>query len=348
MRTGTCIPLRRTLVVRPRSPDVWGLIIGAIAVISVIFVLQEVGLDGNMFMCDDDSVPPPEALADDADAYASDPGAPVGAPIAAAPLSKSGAPGAAGGAAKRTVHRLRYLLHTLPESMYFCYRSFNNAAVDLQAVTWGGRFTILAFGLFLLVTITVYQSALTTMMVNYERVATIEDIQQGIQLGMKFCAQRVNALHVQRLYPAATFITDPADGEVGLQSRSDVFALMDAGQCDLGISYGQDLEREHGSGLHCQKMMVRTHHGQLHAGMCTCTSLLSRARARACPRACRSASRWRPRLRASRSRPAWLTRSAGGCSTPSMAASGRRSSSAARPPTSARPGRAASSRARCG
>jgi hypothetical protein len=142
------------------------------------------------------------------------------------------------------------------ESNYFVWRSIFGGACELQAVSWGGRMTILGFGLFVLFLLTVYQSALTTQMVATKVLANVENIDEGIRLGMRFCGQRVTAQQVQVLYPRATFTSDPVDGKLGLISRSDVFTSMDQGACDLGVVYEQDLEREHGGGRHCTKMII--------------------------------------------------------------------------------------------
>ena len=123
-------------------------------------------------------------------------------------------------------------------------------------MSWGGRITILGCGLFILFLITVYQSALTTQMVNTQVLGNVASIEEGIRQGMRFCAQRVTAQQVAVLHPTAAFTTDPADGLLGLISRSEVFAQMDGRSCDLGIVYEQDLQREHGKGQHCDKMLI--------------------------------------------------------------------------------------------
>jgi hypothetical protein len=148
-------------------------------------------------------------------------------------------------------------------------------------------------------------------MVNRQNYGRVRDIDDGIDKGLTFCAQRVNAQHVAGLYPRIIFIADPNDGltgmlhrapsltptgmlhrapslaptpplslsscpgcssrgdrvmkmrasvrvRAGLQSRQDIFRLMDSRACDLGIVYKQDLEKEHDSGRHCNKMRVGT------------------------------------------------------------------------------------------
>jgi len=216
------------LIWHPFSPGAWGLLLGAIFTMAVIFVVQEMAHQGSMFERSPDE--PPDA----------------------APTKETGT----NLKLESAWQSFKSVVKTAPESVYFCFRSFLGGACELQAVTWGGRITILAFGVLIVVFLTVYQSALTTQMVNKQKYAKIDSIEEGIQLGMNFCAQRVTAEQIIRLYPAAHFTTDPSDGQLGLVSRSDVFRHMDIGLCDLGVAYGQDLEREHGIGQHCTKMLV--------------------------------------------------------------------------------------------
>jgi len=151
---------------------------------------------------------------------------------------------------------MRSALVPILESSFFVWRSIFGAACELQAVSWGGRVTILGFGIFILFLVTVYQAALTTQMVNANVISSVRNIDEGIALGKRFCGQRVTALQAAVLYPTALFTSDPSDDGIGLISRSDVFAQMDSGLCDLGVVYEQDLEREHSLGAHCDKMLI--------------------------------------------------------------------------------------------
>ena len=85
------------------------------------------------------------------------------------------------------------------EGGFFTLRSVLGGACELQAVSWGGRLTVLALGLFILFFLTVYQSALTTQMVTAQEWGTVHNIDEGIVRGLRFCAQRVTAAQIARM-----------------------------------------------------------------------------------------------------------------------------------------------------
>lgn len=75
----------------------------------------------------------------------------------------------------------------------------------------------------------------------------VKSIEEGIERGMAFCAQKLVADSVLGLYPAAIIARDP-DGEIGFKGRSTVFNGMDEGLCQLGIVYQQDFQRAQSEG----------------------------------------------------------------------------------------------------
>jgi len=93
-------------------------------------------------------------------------------------------------------------------------------------------------------------------MVNNQKFGIVNDINEGIHLGKRFCAQRSTANQVLKSFPAAQFTSDPSDGLIGLKHRAEPFIQMDSGLCDLGLIHKEDLEAEHSRGRHCNKVRI--------------------------------------------------------------------------------------------
>jgi len=135
----------------PFSPGAWLLIGATLLSISLVFVVQEGHMDGSMFERNDSELKAPCKSEPKATEQSADDQHP----------QRLGGQGPRRPSCTEEVKaqrgKLRKSVELVPEAVYFSFRSFVGAACELQAVSWGGRITILTFGLFIFITTTVYQ-----------------------------------------------------------------------------------------------------------------------------------------------------------------------------------------------
>jgi len=204
-----------SLVTSPMSGAVWALLFGTLALVTFTFAKQEGGLAGSMF--------------DDSD-FGSE-------------------RSSARGCTPRVV--LRWLLKGLKnqiESFYFGMRSLFGGAVEHQAVSWGGRITLMALGLFILFSLTVYTATLTSQMVVRAQHATFNSFAEARNAGVPMCVDRVLYRVVHASYPSEAYVPMP--------NRSAVFDAMVAGECLVGVVWSEDLHEKHGKGAVCNMLAI--------------------------------------------------------------------------------------------
>ncbi|CAB9520799.1 glutamate receptor [Seminavis robusta] len=170
-------------------------------------------------------------------------------------------------------HRPIRLTTQLFQALYMSFLSFTSESYDISVITAGGKIHLLGIFSFLILVLAVYTANLAAILTTSAQSTAVETVEEALQAGYNFCANRKLALTIMKLYTIdpARFAVDPesegGDGMPGFncarcqgRQRAIDFMKQDHNDpslyCDAAFVTLQELEVMHQFGLHCNKTVV--------------------------------------------------------------------------------------------
>ena len=135
---------------------------------------------------------------------------------------------------------------------------FAQGSVNDDPMTWGGRFTLLAIAVQILLVGASYTANLTNFLVRGGLQISVESVEDAIGQRLRVCVLRNKIAILDNTYgkDIIRYAIDPVDGLPGFPDRAALFPAMDDGICSCAVAGLEEMAVFHGAGLHCEKNTV--------------------------------------------------------------------------------------------
>jgi len=125
---------------------------------------------------------------------------------------------------------------------------------DEEATSWGGRFTLLAIAVIVLLEGASYTANLTNFLIRHDMGGSIESMEEAIQQNVPVCVLRNKLTILDSIYGEnkIQYAKDPLDDLPGFNDREELFPAMDDGTCVCAVASEEELAMIHAEGLYCE------------------------------------------------------------------------------------------------
>mmetsp|Transcript_25086 Transcript_25086/g.26920 ORF Transcript_25086/g.26920 Transcript_25086/m.26920 type:complete len:659 (-) Transcript_25086:209-2185(-) len=126
--------------------------------------------------------------------------------------------------------------------------------VEGEKETWGGRFTLLAIAVVVLLEGASYTANLTNFLVQQGMPGGIESMEDTIQQTVPVCVLRNKIPILDNVYgkDKIKYAISPVDDLPGFLDREELFPAMENGTCVCAVASEEELTMLHAEGLHCE------------------------------------------------------------------------------------------------